>query len=70
MVRALRPSVDWYEVGRFLGPNIDDFYARHPLDRIVNLWRQAGIDDVEVSRMSLGGGLVMSGVKRDVRPAA
>jgi demethylmenaquinone methyltransferase/2-methoxy-6-polyprenyl-1,4-benzoquinol methylase len=67
---GLLVSHDWYQVGRFLGPNIDNFYARHPLDRIVNLWRQAGIDDVEVSRMSLGGGLVMSGVKRDVGPAA
>jgi hypothetical protein len=70
MVRAPRPSVDWYEVGRFLGPNIEGFYARHPLDRIVSLWRQAGIDDVEVGHMSLGGGLVMSGVKCDVGPAA
>ncbi|HWF51863.1 MAG TPA: class I SAM-dependent methyltransferase [Solirubrobacteraceae bacterium] len=63
-------SHDWYEVGRFLGPNIEGFYARHPLDRVVELWREAGIDDVEVRRMSLGGGVVMSGVKRDVGPAA
>jgi demethylmenaquinone methyltransferase/2-methoxy-6-polyprenyl-1,4-benzoquinol methylase len=67
---GLLVSHDWYEVGRFLGPNIDGFYARHPLDRVVELWREAGIDDVEVRRMSFGAGLVMSGVKQDVGRAA
>jgi demethylmenaquinone methyltransferase/2-methoxy-6-polyprenyl-1,4-benzoquinol methylase len=63
-------SRDWYQVGRFLGPSITGFYERYPLARVVELWRDAGIGDVEVRRMSLGGGVVMWGVKRDVSPAA
>ena len=51
----------WWRVGAFLGPNIDDHYARFPLDAHLDAWQQAGIVDVEVAPMSLGGGLVMSG---------
>src|SRR5580658_2902676 len=32
-------SRHWYEVGRFLGPNIGGFYERYPLERLVGLWR-------------------------------
>ena len=39
-------SREWYEVGRFLGPSIRGFYARHPLEQVVQMWRAAGIDDV------------------------
>jgi demethylmenaquinone methyltransferase / 2-methoxy-6-polyprenyl-1,4-benzoquinol methylase len=53
-------SREWAEVGRFLGPSIRGFYARHPLARIVDYWQQAGLEDVVVRRMSLGGGVVMS----------
>jgi demethylmenaquinone methyltransferase/2-methoxy-6-polyprenyl-1,4-benzoquinol methylase len=53
-------SREWFEVGRFLGPSIRDFYERHPLERIVGYWREAGLQDVRVRRMSLGGGIVMS----------
>jgi demethylmenaquinone methyltransferase / 2-methoxy-6-polyprenyl-1,4-benzoquinol methylase len=59
--RALRNG--WDEVGRFLGPSIRDFWARYPLDRQLELWRGAGIRDVEVRRLSLGGGVVMWGTK-------
>jgi demethylmenaquinone methyltransferase/2-methoxy-6-polyprenyl-1,4-benzoquinol methylase len=59
-------SRDWYDVGRFLGPNIDGFYKQYPLERVVDLWREAGIESVQARRMSLGGGVVISGVKRDV----
>ncbi len=34
----------WYEVGRFLGPNIEQFHAAHP--DLVQLWRAAGIAGV------------------------
>jgi demethylmenaquinone methyltransferase/2-methoxy-6-polyprenyl-1,4-benzoquinol methylase len=54
---------EWFEVGRFLGPNIEELYARWPLDRQVELWREAGISSVRVRRMSLGGGVVFSGVR-------
>jgi demethylmenaquinone methyltransferase / 2-methoxy-6-polyprenyl-1,4-benzoquinol methylase len=56
-------SREWAHVGRFLGPSIRGFYARHPLERIVGYWREAGLEDVHVRRMSLGGGVVMWAVK-------
>jgi demethylmenaquinone methyltransferase/2-methoxy-6-polyprenyl-1,4-benzoquinol methylase len=56
-------GMEWYEVGRFLGPNIEQFYARWPLERQVELWRSAGISAVRVRRMSVGGGVVFSGVR-------
>ena len=51
----------WFDVGRFLGPNISTHYRRFPVSWTVDAWRRAGIDDVQVREMSLGGGLVMSG---------
>ena len=54
----------WWRTGRFLGPNIEDFYRRWPLDRIFQAWRDAGMVDVEDEVASLGGGLVMWGRKR------
>ena len=56
-------SREWGDVGRFLGPSITGFYARHPLERIVGYWEDAGLRDVTVRRMSLGGGVVMSASK-------
>ena len=56
-------SPDWYEVGRFLGPNISDLYARLPLDRQLELWRGAGIEDVRARVMSFGGGVVIWGTR-------
>ena len=53
----------WVRVGRFLGPSISDHYREHPLDAHVAAWRAAGMTDVRVTLMSLGGGLVMSGRK-------
>lgn len=53
----------WWDVGRFLGPNIEGFYERWPLDRIADSWKAAGMVDVERRVMSLGGGLVMWGTK-------
>ena len=60
-------SPAWFEVGRFLGPNIEEFHAREP--DLPALWREAGIDQVHARRMSFGAGLVMSGVKRGDGPA-
>ena len=53
----------WWRAGRFLGPNIEDFYRRWPMDRIFEAWREVGMVDVEDRVMSLGGGLVMWGRK-------
>jgi demethylmenaquinone methyltransferase/2-methoxy-6-polyprenyl-1,4-benzoquinol methylase len=54
---------EWYTVGRFLGPNIDAHYRRYPVSWTVDAWRDAGLADVNVRSMSLGGGLVMWATK-------
>jgi demethylmenaquinone methyltransferase/2-methoxy-6-polyprenyl-1,4-benzoquinol methylase len=59
MGRAVSPA--WYEVGRFLGPNIEAFHAAHP--DLTSVWRDAGIDGVHEQPMSFGAGLVMWGVR-------
>ncbi len=63
-------SRDWAAVGRFLGPSIAGYYARHPLPAIVGYWRDAGLEDVRVRRMSLGGGVVMSATRTGSSPSA
>ncbi len=54
-------SRQWFEVGRFLGPSIEGFYRRYPLERQLEMWGEAGIGDVIARRMSLGGGVVIWG---------
>jgi demethylmenaquinone methyltransferase/2-methoxy-6-polyprenyl-1,4-benzoquinol methylase len=54
---------DWIAVGRFLGPNISAHYRQYPVAWAVQAWRDAGMADVGVREMSLGGGLVMWGTK-------
>ena len=54
----------WWDVGRFLGPNIEGHYAAWPPARIVDAWKAAGMVDVGCRVMSLGGGLVIWGTKR------
>jgi demethylmenaquinone methyltransferase/2-methoxy-6-polyprenyl-1,4-benzoquinol methylase len=58
-------SRDWAAVGRFLGPSIKGFYEKHPVERIAGYWEDAGLRDVKVRRMSLGGGVVMSARKSE-----
>ena len=60
--RALRKG--WEDVGGFLGGSIREFWARYPLKRQLELWHEAGIRDVEVRGLSLGGGVVVWGTKR------
>ena len=69
--RALMPGAGfvlggraWWKAGRFLGPNIEAFHRRWPMDRLFEAWREAGMVDVEDEVMSLGGGLVMWGQKQ------
>jgi demethylmenaquinone methyltransferase / 2-methoxy-6-polyprenyl-1,4-benzoquinol methylase len=67
--RAVLPTVgrlagrQWSEVGRFLGPSIESFYARHPLEQQLETWRRAGIEGVTAQRMSLGGGVIIHGTR-------
>ena len=62
--RLVSPA--WYEVGRFLGPNIERFHAAHP--DLGAVWAGAGIQGVTQRRMSFGAGLVMWGVRDGHRP--
>jgi demethylmenaquinone methyltransferase / 2-methoxy-6-polyprenyl-1,4-benzoquinol methylase len=54
-------SPAWRDVGRFLGPSIRGYYNRYPLDAVLELWREAGLRDVQARRLSLGGGVVVWG---------
>ena len=54
----------WWDVGRFLGPNISAHYGRWPVRRLLVAWEAAGMIDVQWRVMSLGGGIVMWGTKR------
>jgi demethylmenaquinone methyltransferase/2-methoxy-6-polyprenyl-1,4-benzoquinol methylase len=54
---------EWWGVGRFLGPSISNHYRAYPLRWHVEAWEKAGLVDVGVRTMSLGGGLVMWGTK-------
>jgi demethylmenaquinone methyltransferase/2-methoxy-6-polyprenyl-1,4-benzoquinol methylase len=54
---------EWARVGWFLGPSIEKHYQRFPLPEQVRMWQAAGLEDVQVRRLSLGGGVVMSGRK-------
>ena len=68
--RALLPAAaavagrGWLDVGRFLGPSISEHYRRYPLAWHADAWSDAGMVDVGMTTMSLGGGLVMWGTKR------
>lgn len=53
----------WHEVGTFLGGSIRSFWDRNPLERQLDWWESAGLAQVEVRRLSLGGGVVIWGTK-------
>ncbi len=53
----------WGEVGGFLGDSIRTYWDRYPLERQLEWWEAAGLQGVEVRRLSLGGGVVMWGTK-------
>ena len=67
-LHALRPAgarprllPEWAEAGRFLARSIPDLYASHPLAAQLAMWDAAGIEDVQVRRMSFGAGVVTWG---------
>jgi demethylmenaquinone methyltransferase / 2-methoxy-6-polyprenyl-1,4-benzoquinol methylase len=53
----------WDAVGGFLGPSIRAFWREHPLSRQLAYWRDAGVVDVQVRRLSLGAGIVVWGLR-------
>ena len=58
---ALLGGRAWFAVGRFLGPNITQHYERFPVAATITAWEEAGLTDVGLRSMSLGGGMVMWG---------
>jgi demethylmenaquinone methyltransferase/2-methoxy-6-polyprenyl-1,4-benzoquinol methylase len=56
-------SPGWGRAGRFLGPSISRFWQRYPLERQLEMWAAAGLRLVRHRAMSLGGGIVIWGVK-------
>ena len=54
-------SREWYDVGRFLGPNIEEFHAAEP--DLPGLWRDAGIGHAAQRDLSFGAGIVVTGVR-------
>jgi demethylmenaquinone methyltransferase / 2-methoxy-6-polyprenyl-1,4-benzoquinol methylase len=54
-------SPGWRAVGAFLGDSIKEFYDRYPVERLLELWSDAGIEAVRLRRLSLGGGIVTWG---------
>ena len=57
--RAISPG--WHEVGRFLGGSIREFDERWPVPRLLGTLREAGFEDVQARRLSLGGCTVLWG---------
>jgi demethylmenaquinone methyltransferase/2-methoxy-6-polyprenyl-1,4-benzoquinol methylase len=53
----------WYETGRFLGPSIEGFWREHPIEDLLAAWSDAGIDQLRWQRLSVGGGVIICGVK-------
>jgi demethylmenaquinone methyltransferase / 2-methoxy-6-polyprenyl-1,4-benzoquinol methylase len=51
----------WVDTGRFLGPNIEQFWRRNPLPAVLEMWSGAGMEEVKAQRLSLGGGVVIWG---------
>ena len=58
---AVSPA--WRETGGFLGPSIERFVERAPLPEQARWWQEAGLRNVRSRVMSLGAGVVWSGVK-------
>ena len=56
-------SPSWMKVGAFLGGSIRQFYRRWPEYRLMEVWRDCGFFAVESKRLSLGGALIMWGIK-------
>jgi ubiquinone/menaquinone biosynthesis methyltransferase len=56
-------SQHWASVGAFLRGSIERFNAAHPQHDVERHWRDAGLVDVRVDRMSFGAGVVVTGVR-------
>ena len=59
----------WAEVGAFLGPSIERFERRHPRQAVERYWKDAGVEDLEVRRLTFGAAVLMAGTRRPLAPA-
>ena len=55
----------WRAVGSFLGPSISDFYRRHTLQDLREMWARAGVGELQTKLLSLGGAVIMWGRKEN-----
>ena len=62
-VMTLPLGSGWRRVGRFLGHSIWQFDRAYPVRRQKDLWGNAGLTDVKSHWLSLGGAVVMEGIK-------
>jgi demethylmenaquinone methyltransferase / 2-methoxy-6-polyprenyl-1,4-benzoquinol methylase len=53
----------WVHTGRFLGPSIERFWNAYPLDAVLGMWADAGMERIRSRRLSAGGGIVIWGVR-------
>lgn len=53
----------WVETGHFLGPNIELFWERYPLEAVLQMWSDAGMQRIRVQRLSLGGAVIIHGIR-------
>ena len=60
---GLLASREWYRTGRFLGPSIEGFWRSHPLDQVLGWWDAAGIGQLRAQRLSVGGAVIIRGIK-------
>src|SRR3954471_3212011 len=56
-------SPGWHAVGGFLGPSIRGFYEKVPVPALLELWHEAGLREVRARTLSVGGGIVVWGVR-------
>jgi len=56
-------SQQWASVGAFLRGSIERFDREHRQSDVERYWKDAGLRDLRLERMSFGAGLVMTGVK-------
>ena len=59
----------WWRAGRFLHQSIPDFYERHPLPALLDLYRAAGLDDAARAASELrrrGGHLGHGGIPQEL----
>lgn len=63
-VAARLVSDGWREIGDFLPRNIEAWARAWPIELQIEMWRDAGMEDIKVREMTLGTAVLMKGRKR------